>query len=255
MSEWQGPWRCPECREILSSHETPHMWKNTPYGYCNGDPIPYERRRAPQPDALVEARVREYLAFSHTDGKCNIYGDDGELQCANLARHGRTIDFRRESIGDLLDIIIETRQREYAAAPAPSHPLVDVGRPLRDALAAHKRSMEIAPRPERTYSAEGWKCKANRTADPPQDCDWPHCGCDPNAEKVIEALIEEGWGPNPGTGKRTYSAEDAIQLQRAAFIGCLTFLTVKGWIAYPSEVLADVQAEAESRYREHKEKE
>ncbi len=55
--------------------------------------------------------------------------------------------------------------------------------------------------------------------------------------------------------ERAYSAEDAIQLQRAAFIGCLTFLTVKGWIAYPSEVLADVQAEAESRYREHKEKE
>ena len=70
-------------------------------------------RRA-APDTLVEARVREYLAFSHTDGKCHIYGDDGELPCANLARHGRTIDFRREPIGDLLDIIIETRQREYA---------------------------------------------------------------------------------------------------------------------------------------------
>lgn len=35
-------------------------------------------------------------------------------------------------------------------------------------------------------------CKANRTADPPQDCDWPHCGCDPKADKVLEALSEEG---------------------------------------------------------------
>jgi len=61
----------------------------------------------------TERRVREYLAFSHTDGKCNIYADDGKLQCANLARHGRTIDFRREPLDALLDIIIETRQREY----------------------------------------------------------------------------------------------------------------------------------------------
>lgn len=28
--------------------------------------------------------------------------------------------------------------------------------------------------------------------DPPQDCDWPLCGCDPHAEKVIEALKEAG---------------------------------------------------------------
>ena len=37
-----------------------------------------------------------------------------------------------------------------------------------------------------------WKCKAQRTADPPQDCDWPTCGCDPYANKVIEALQESG---------------------------------------------------------------
>lgn len=36
------------------------------------------------------------------------------------------------------------------------------------------------------------KCRANRTADPPQDCDWPWCGCDPAADKVIEALEEQG---------------------------------------------------------------
>lgn len=37
-----------------------------------------------------------------------------------------------------------------------------------------------------------WKCKAQRTADPPQDCDWPVCGCDPYADKVIAALQESG---------------------------------------------------------------
>jgi hypothetical protein len=66
----------------------------------------------------TEPRVREYLALSHEDGKCHIYADDGELQCANLVRHGRTIDFRREPLADLLDIIIETRMKEYSALAA-----------------------------------------------------------------------------------------------------------------------------------------
>lgn len=28
--------------------------------------------------------------------------------------------------------------------------------------------------------------------DPPQDCDWPICGCDPYANKVLNALQERG---------------------------------------------------------------
>lgn len=39
----------------------------------------------------------------------------------------------------------------------------------------------------------GWKCRANRTADPPQDCDWPSCGCDPYADRVIGAIQESGF--------------------------------------------------------------
>jgi hypothetical protein len=37
-----------------------------------------------------------------------------------------------------------------------------------------------------------WQCGARSSIDPPQDCDWPLCGCDPYADKVIEALIERG---------------------------------------------------------------
>lgn len=39
-----------------------------------------------------------------------------------------------------------------------------------------------------------WKCQAKPwiNHDTPQDCDWPICGCDPYANKVIEALIESG---------------------------------------------------------------
>lgn len=44
--------------------------------------------------------------------------------------------------------------------------------------------------PARASARDEWKCRANRTADPPQDCDWPLCGCDPYAEKVVAALQE-----------------------------------------------------------------
>lgn len=42
---------------------------------------------------------------------------------------------------------------------------------------------------------QGWKCGADRSGvggNTPQDCEWPCCGCDPHADKVIAALQEEG---------------------------------------------------------------
>lgn len=40
-----------------------------------------------------------------------------------------------------------------------------------------------------------WTCSARRSvgAELPQDCDWPCCGCDPAADRVIAALEEMGW--------------------------------------------------------------
>lgn len=49
-----------------------------------------------------------------------------------------------------------------------------------------------------------WKCKAQPTADPPQDCGWPDCGCDPNIEKIIDGLQECGYTITPPGG--THSA-------------------------------------------------
>lgn len=40
-----------------------------------------------------------------------------------------------------------------------------------------------------------WTCAARKGsagANDPQDCDWPVCGCDPYANKVITALEENG---------------------------------------------------------------
>lgn len=43
-------------------------------------------------------------------------------------------------------------------------------------------------------------CKAGALgANDPQECNWPLCGCDPYADKVIEALHERGYGKLPAS--------------------------------------------------------
>lgn len=49
----------------------------------------------------------------------------------------------------------------------------------------------LANKPSASISG-GWKCGARASIDPPQDCDWPFCGCDPYANKVMETLQECG---------------------------------------------------------------
>jgi len=40
------------------------------------------------------------------------------------------------------------------------------------------------------------KCAATISTDPPQDCDFPFCGCDPNVSKAMDILAECGWLPH-----------------------------------------------------------
>ena len=39
-----------------------------------------------------------------------------------------------------------------------------------------------------------FRCRASNHYGDPIECDWPHCGCDPKATKVVETLVESGWG-------------------------------------------------------------
>lgn len=41
--------------------------------------------------------------------------------------------------------------------------------------------------------AKTWKCGAQPTADPPQDCDMPFCGCNPAWQDALAAAQESGW--------------------------------------------------------------
>lgn len=48
-----------------------------------------------------------------------------------------------------------------------------------------------------------WDCGARKQSLPePADCDWPVCGCDPYANKVMEALEECGSGGTYDEGTR-----------------------------------------------------
>jgi hypothetical protein len=35
----------------------------------------------------------------------------------------------------------------------------------------------------------------------PADCNWPFCGCDEQAGKVIDSLLEQGWNPPESRSK------------------------------------------------------
>ena len=64
----------------------------------------------------------------------------------------------------------------------------------RDALLDTLRPLIQPPSPSANTTAQpAWKCAArncNMGDNYPAECDWPTCGCDPYADKVIAALQE-----------------------------------------------------------------
>jgi hypothetical protein len=68
---------------------------------------------------------------------------------------------------------------------------LDVTTTSRPAL--RKRFEVILRGQVRDAAQAAWKCKANPRAVVPEDCNWPHCGCDPHAGRVMQGLIENGW--------------------------------------------------------------
>jgi hypothetical protein len=55
-----------------------------------------------------------------------------------------------------------------------------------------------------------WECAARKSVLPePADCNWPDCGCDDHATKVIASLLEQGWTDGSGRGYAPSPAEGA----------------------------------------------
>lgn len=90
------------------------------------------------------------------------------------------------------------------------------------------------------------KCKANRSSDPPQDCDWPYCGCDEHAEKVVESMIECGWqSPREVTTKdaELERLKAVLEDHAEVFDSLSREMTELGW-RNTAKALVDLAAEA-----------
>jgi hypothetical protein len=58
-----------------------------------------------------------------------------------------------------------------------------------------------------------WECMGRKQSLPePGECNWPYCGCDEHATKVIEALIEQGWTPPNIQPVRTQDAAPDVKI-------------------------------------------
>lgn len=87
--------------------------------------------------------------------------------------------------GNDLGTIFETKEMRQAAE---KHEVLRTGKGVYLPLERYNALIE----------AEGHRiCKARAQGTPggmdPVDCDWPFCGCDPKADKVIEAIEESGF--------------------------------------------------------------
>jgi hypothetical protein len=64
-------------------------------------------------------------------------------------------------------------------------------------------------------------CKArsaNVGANDPQDCDWPFCGCDPAADKVLETLQESGVCLKRNCGTQAQAAQPMVAIPKGTVV-------------------------------------
>ena len=80
-----------------------------------------------------------------------------------------------------------------------------------DDLIALKRQLTAAQSDVARLTKGNRKCAATLPADPPMDCDFPFCGCDPVWQDVIKALQECGWHSKEEWERLTGERDAAIE--------------------------------------------
>jgi hypothetical protein len=58
----------------------------------------------------VEAKLRQELWLNHGCPNAALYGDDGEMQCNNMAAHPGFYDFKRTPISEVCERVEEARR-------------------------------------------------------------------------------------------------------------------------------------------------
>lgn len=125
---------------------------------------------------------------------------------------------------DCLDVIVPALRPPPVGDDVKRRAIELVGEFMGDCVATHwGRQMcalterllsEIDSRAVPARADEEWRCKArscNLGGSDPQDCDWPFCGCDPKADRVIEALQESGWSSPLAQSPARSAGSDDLQ--------------------------------------------
>lgn len=86
-----------------------------------------------------------------------------------------------------------------------------------------------------------WECLGRKQTLPePGECNWPDCGCDPHATKVIESLVEQGWQPAVPAGSASPGVTAARAPDEATEFALRSrarkLLTNKGWTTPGSNI-------------------
>lgn len=100
--------------------------------------------------------------------------------------------------------------------------------------------------------SEKWVCAIHRVnlgSSEVPECDWPHCGCDPEATRVLDMALECGWmGPREASDARARLA--AAEAQVAALHQRLDHL-LKEWLAWNRNLTGLARTRAEASPRRH----
>lgn len=122
----------------------------------------------------------------------------GEALSDRIALHWQTTAHR-------LSAAIEQEASNLDHAPRLLHVTAPTFNAALEGLGAIAKRLRAALSGDSSAPETKWKCGADRSGiggNMPQDCDWPNCGCDETATKVIEALQEQGWMPVPRVPNR-----------------------------------------------------
>jgi hypothetical protein len=129
-------------------------------------------------------------------GSGNYIVDDDTYPTRVVFADGRTVEIAPDPVNVHLVV-----GREYDTPRLPGIVQYNEGLEHAARIAVAQLTPPDAATPEgvavaiRAAKVNPWTCKADRSGiggNTPQDCDWPVCGCDPYADKVIAALQESG---------------------------------------------------------------
>ncbi len=158
--------------------------------YAAGQPSPQNYRRRAEAAEQREQALRDEVDLWKHCANCHT-----PLQAPGHCQHAHVEEV--QGLNAMFEESLAEREKLEVELQA-----------LRDRAANRLRDLERVEHWEKVISTgaravidsaagpqeQSYQCAVRRAGktDLPQDCDWPFCGCDPHADKVIEAIQESG---------------------------------------------------------------